>query len=640
MSTSQFAQLELLAELDTLLAGLRDWTDSAPDWPPARHCQALVRRLAQRMETLRVRWEAPLVVATLGGTGTGKSTLVNALVGAEVTAAGRERPTTRMPTLICRPDYSPADFGISPDRVHVVHRDLPALRDWVLLDCPDPDTTEDEPVGSSAAADGPNAALAPRADASTLAAHVSPLADGTNLARLRELLPQCDVLIVTTTQQKYRSARVNEELAAAAPGARLVFVQTHADTDEDIRDDWRKVLAEDYEPSEMFFVDSLAALADAQAGVAPRGEFARLVELLSRELAGAAAHRIRRANFLDLAEQTLAACQDKLSGGLPAIERLEAAVGGERTRLAGRAAAELRRELLASRRHWENRLLGEVASRWGFSPFSLVLRAYQGLGGLIANTTLLRLRTPAQIAIWGALEGARRLRDRRERGAAEQVWSRATAWGWDESELRSAGLIVDGFAAEAGLPRGELHGDALAAEANGSGADFVQAAGTQLQSVITRLAARHAAWWRRWPYELALMAMLGLILFRLGKNYFYDTWLGPLLQVTTPTPLHGMDFFVQSGFWLLVWCLLLLWLFTSGLRRGLRGAIDELASRWTRETPLTSLFAGTQRQCQAARQFADEGHRLQARLNLAAPADRGAERAGTARGCQGDKVRG
>src|SRR5271155_1122808 len=51
----------------------------------------------------------------------------------------------------------------------------------------------------------------------------------------------------TTTQQKYRSARVAEELAAAAPGARLVFVQTHADQDADIRNDWRQTLDPRYQ---------------------------------------------------------------------------------------------------------------------------------------------------------------------------------------------------------------------------------------------------------------------------------------------------------------------------------------------------------------------------------------------------------
>ena len=106
----------------------------------------------------------------------------------------------------------------------------------------------------------------------------------------------------------------------------------------------------------------------------------------------------------------------------------------------------------------------------------------------------------------------------------------------------------------------------------------MQAAGTELQGVISRLAARQAAWWKRWAYELALLAMLGAILFRLGKNYFYDSWLGPeVFGLPAPAQVHGMDFFIQSGFWLLLWCMLLLWLFTARLRRGLGGAVDELA---------------------------------------------------------------
>ena len=72
--------------------------------------------------------------------------------------------------------------------------------------------------------------------------HTSPGAkrQDSNLARLRAILPKCDVLLVTATQQKYRSARVADELAASAPGAHLVFVETHADLDDDIRDDWRQ----------------------------------------------------------------------------------------------------------------------------------------------------------------------------------------------------------------------------------------------------------------------------------------------------------------------------------------------------------------------------------------------------------------
>ena len=194
MTRAELDHLTLLSEVDALVERLRRWAEGAPRWQPAESSRALVRRLAERAGALRVRLDAPLVVATLGGTGTGKSALVNALLGAEVVQTGRQRPTTTRPTLICRPNLTPEMLGIEPGSVEFLQRDLPALADLVLLDCPDPDTTEQT--------DSP----------------------GTNLARLRGILPHCDVLLVTTTQQKYRSGRVAEELAAAAGGARLVFV--------------------------------------------------------------------------------------------------------------------------------------------------------------------------------------------------------------------------------------------------------------------------------------------------------------------------------------------------------------------------------------------------------------------------------
>jgi energy-coupling factor transporter ATP-binding protein EcfA2 len=50
------------------------------------------------------RVDAPLLVVLGGSTGSGKSTLTNSLVGAEVSPAGVLRPTTRAPVLICHPD--------------------------------------------------------------------------------------------------------------------------------------------------------------------------------------------------------------------------------------------------------------------------------------------------------------------------------------------------------------------------------------------------------------------------------------------------------------------------------------------------------------------------------------------------------
>lgn len=48
------------------------------------------------------RPEAPLLAAVAGSTGAGRSTLVNSLIGREISPAGVLRPTTRVPVLVCR----------------------------------------------------------------------------------------------------------------------------------------------------------------------------------------------------------------------------------------------------------------------------------------------------------------------------------------------------------------------------------------------------------------------------------------------------------------------------------------------------------------------------------------------------------
>ena len=47
--------------------------------------------------------DAPLLIVVGGSTGSGKSTLVNSLLGRNVSRAGAVRPTTRRPVLICSP---------------------------------------------------------------------------------------------------------------------------------------------------------------------------------------------------------------------------------------------------------------------------------------------------------------------------------------------------------------------------------------------------------------------------------------------------------------------------------------------------------------------------------------------------------
>ncbi len=570
MSNGDLAHLELLAEIDALARRLDEWSRRAPPWRPAETCQAIIGRLAGRLNSLRVRLESPLIVATLGGTGTGKSSLINALAGAELVRSGRGRPTTTRPALLCHLGLTPEILGMDAHEIEVVQRDLPSLANLVLVDCPDPDTTD----------------------------AAGPLPCDTTLARLRRILPLCDVLIVTTTQQKYRSARVAEELAAAAPGARLVFVQTHSDQDADIRDDWRHSLEPRYQAGHIFFVDSVAALTDAQQGRAPQGEFAALVDLLTRQFAGAAAARIRRANFLDLAAQALASCRRRLDEAMPAIENLRTAIDQQRGELSSALAGQIRGELLAARRPWENRLLGQVASRWGFSPFALVLRLYQGIGGLASGALLYRARTPAQLALWGVVEGARTWQKHRRSRQLQERPGQTAAAGFDTTQLHRAAVVLEGYAAEAGLPKAAASLATLEGEAEAASLNFAARLSQDLDALIARQAQRHTGWFTRWRYEILLLAMLGFLLFRLGKNFFYDSW-----WLSPPAPMWGVQSYIAAAFWFALWCFVLLWFFTRRLRGGLKQAVDRLAENWTGAAAASGVCAELEDDCRRAVEF-------------------------------------
>lgn len=77
--------------------------------------------------------EAPLLAVIGGSTGAGKSTLVNSLVGRQVSEAGVLRPTTRTPVLVCHPEdhHWFAGMRVLPDltRVWVPHPEPSAGRD-------------------------------------------------------------------------------------------------------------------------------------------------------------------------------------------------------------------------------------------------------------------------------------------------------------------------------------------------------------------------------------------------------------------------------------------------------------------------------------------------------------------------------
>ncbi|MGH3380469.1 MAG: dynamin family protein [Actinoallomurus sp.] len=95
---------EVLAELRDQIASFRFVLDAPGAEEAAITQQDLLNQLDDYVLPRVRRTDSPLLVVLSGSTGAGKSTLVNTLVGARVSATGVLRPTTSSPILVCHPD--------------------------------------------------------------------------------------------------------------------------------------------------------------------------------------------------------------------------------------------------------------------------------------------------------------------------------------------------------------------------------------------------------------------------------------------------------------------------------------------------------------------------------------------------------
>ncbi|RII19533.1 Dynamin family protein [Streptomyces sp. YIM 130001] len=149
--------------------------------------------------------EAPLLVVIGGSTGAGKSTLMNSLVGRQVSEAGVLRPTTRTPVLVCNPDDHHWFVGT---------RVLPELtRVWAPQQDAERETKSGRRGGRERGAEGAEggslrietAATMPRGLALLDAPDIDSLvADNRKLAA--ELICAADVWVMVTTAARYADA--------------------------------------------------------------------------------------------------------------------------------------------------------------------------------------------------------------------------------------------------------------------------------------------------------------------------------------------------------------------------------------------------------------------------------------------------
>jgi hypothetical protein len=161
----------MLRKLETRL---REWLQGKHLYPlsitTSSTLEGLANDLHRQADALDV--ERPyLIVMLVGGTGVGKSTLLNALAGGAIAYASFARPTTRDPVVYYHESMKPEKFDVLLRSCHLQTHDRPALQDKILVDTPDLDST-----------------------------------DLANRQKTMDILPVADVVIWVGSQEKYHDA--------------------------------------------------------------------------------------------------------------------------------------------------------------------------------------------------------------------------------------------------------------------------------------------------------------------------------------------------------------------------------------------------------------------------------------------------
>ncbi len=241
-----------------------------------------IERALEQLESGCESADRPLRILLAGGTGVGKSSLLNALAGSSIADAGARRPTTR--TFTAYMHASDRDDWLDMlGHVHIVRHSRDELRGKAIIDAPD-------------------------ADSATLE----------NRKQLERALEHTDLVLMVVTSEKYVSEAVLTLLDRYRIGRHFAYVFNKMDAGVDgtlIEDFYREAQKREFPAGPVFGISARAMIerADPEETGELTREFRNLEAFIGQQLTRVRIEEIKRINL----DQRAAQLADHIESLLP-----------------------------------------------------------------------------------------------------------------------------------------------------------------------------------------------------------------------------------------------------------------------------------------------------------------------------------